>query len=152
MKKHLFWLSIALLGFSVCAQTFNQIPGNLFEQIKDARFCGEVVVTSFDSIKVGSTWIRDKLYCKRLDINNYQSFAIQPNQKGPWPKEGDTCLVIVDKRCKNFQCPVLSFAIIKDDNYYFWSPYSTDDLSYEMKQEDFWYFYKKNNWQYATTR
>ncbi|MBI2722993.1 MAG: hypothetical protein HYX39_12535 [Bacteroidetes bacterium] len=152
MKKHLFCLSLALSGIDLFAQTDNKVPDNLFKQIQDAKFCGEIVVTSFDSVKTGSTWARNKLYCTRLDLNSYQSFAIETNQKGRWPKEGDTCLVIVDKKCMNFQCPVSSFAKIKDDRYYFWSPYSTNDILYEMKQDDFWRFYKKNNWQYAATR
>jgi len=145
MKK----IYLILLSFSFFASfgqnADNKIPDNLSKEIRDARFCGEVVVKSFDTVKVGSTWVLDKINYIRLDINTIQSSKLQTN-KNMYPQVGDTCLVIVDKNCVENQCPVSSFAKIKSDKYIF----STQGSSYEINKKDFWDLYKKSNWQFAS--
>lgn len=145
MKK-IFLLLLSFSFFTSFAQnTDNKIPHNLSKEIRDARFCGEIIVKSFDSVKVGTTWVLDKINYIRLDIGVNQSSKLQTN-KNRCPKIGDTCLVIVDKNCADKECPVSSFAKIQNDKYVF----SNAGSSYEMNKKDFWYWYKKTNWQFAS--
>ena len=151
MKK--IYLLLLSFNFVACfAQNANnKMPDNLYKEIQDTRFAGDIVVKSYDTVKVGSTWVRDRISYVRLDLNANQSTKLQQTNNIVWPKVGDTCLVIVDRKCEN-GCVVKSFATIKKDKYVFWDPYSTStkDPSFEMDRKEFWVWYKKNNWQFAS--
>ena len=151
MKK----IYLVLLSFNFIAcfsqDINNKMPDNLSKEIQDTRFAGDIIVKSYDTVKVGSTWVRDVIFYVRLDLNANQSTKLQRTDTAVWPKVGDTCLVIVDRKCEN-GCVVTSFAKIKNDKYVFWNPYSNSnkDSSFEMDRREFWVWYKKNNWQFAS--
>ena len=138
----------SLISFS--QDVLDKMPEELSQKLKDARYCGEAVIKSYDTVLVGATWMLDKINYFRLDINSNQFSTILPTgRKGIWPKVGDTCLVIVDKKCDSFKCPVSSFAKITHDKYVFWNPYTADGSTFEMDKSSFMPFYKKINWQFA---